>query len=407
MASAALMVELSSAFSSLSGNPVFSGVVLPLTIAFICTITGMGLMSLPLRRLPSTAHWSEMARLYWPLRSARTLAMIWIVMAACSSSYGKLKVSSEMWLLYLIGISALAGCILGAREAARGLPIPVTARPGGAVSVATWFLLFPSLPGILLVTALTVHRGLDSTAWFIAGGILLACLFLSVGGSVTILRATGLARSVDGPLEQTCREMAITSGVSMRHVMSMDLGMANAFAFPWTRDMAFTRMILTTLDEEELRSVISHEIGHLAEGRAVRWKRLVGLLAIPTIGLAPGALIGGNPLTALGLFATYFFISRWTSRHHKQMEIEADSHAGECQSTEGVYARSLEKIHAAGLIPAVLQPGLPYPNLYDRMTDAGVTPDFPRPAPPSRWLSMLGGGLTAIAFLTLWQWLGV
>ena len=333
--------------------------------------------------------------------------MIWIVMAACISSYGTLKVRGEMWLIFLIGISALVGCILGAREAARGLPIPATAQPKGLVAMATWLLLFPVLPGMLGVTAFTWHRGLDSTSWVIAGGVLLACVLLCVGGSVAILRATGLARPVDGPLEQTCREMASASGLSVRHVMSMDLGMANAFAFPWTRDLGFTHMILTAIDKEELRSVISHELGHLAEGRAVRWKRLVGLLAIPTIGLAPGAISGGHPLVGLGLFATYFLISRWASRHHKQMEIQADSHAGECQSGEGVYARALEKIHAAGLIPAVLQPGLPYPNLYDRMTRAGVTPDFSRPLPPNRILFMIGSGLTAAAFLTLWRWLGV
>lgn len=376
-------------------------------MAFICAAAGMGLMSLPLRRLPLGAHWSVLARHSWPLRSARTLVMIWIVMGACISSYGVVKARGEMWMILLIGISTLAGCILGMREAARGGRIPVTARSGGFGAVAARLLLFPGISGMLGVMAFTWNRGLDPASWMIAGGVLLLCILLSVGGGVAILRATGLARPVDGTLELACREMADARGLLVRHVLSMDLGMANAFAFPWTRDLAFTRAILTVLDGEELRSVISHELGHLAEGPSARWKRLVGMLAIPTIGLAPGALGSGNLLVGLGLFAAYFLINRWASRHHKRLEIEADSHAGESQLGEGVYARALEKIHAAGLIPAVLQPGLPYPNLYDRMTAVGVIPDFPRPAPPSRWLPMIGGGLTAAAFLTFWQWLGV
>lgn len=333
--------------------------------------------------------------------------MIWIVMAACTSSYGAVKARDEMWMLFLIGISTLAGCILGSREAARGLQVPATAQPGGLGAMVAWLLLFPGFAGMLWVMAFTWHRGLDTGALVIAGGILLGCILLCVGGSVAILRAFGLARPVDGALEQTCREMATARGLSVRHVMSMDLGMANAFAFPWTRDLAFTRAILTVLDGEELRSVISHELGHLAEGRSARWKRLVSLLAIPTLGLAPGALGGDQPLLALGLFAAYFLINRWASRHHKRLEIEADTHAGESQSGEGVYARALEKLHAAGLIPAVLHLGLPYPSLYDRMTAAGVTPDFPRPAPPNRWFALIGGLLTAAAFFTLWRWLGV
>lgn len=348
-----------------------------------------------------------MARHHWPLRASRTLIIIWIVMAACTSSYGAAKARGEMWMLLLIGLSALAGCVLGSRAAVRGLRIPATAQPAGLGAMAAWLLLFPGVPGMFGVMALTWHRGPDTGALVIAALILPACILLCVGGSVAILRATGLARPVDEALEQTCREMAGARGLSVRHVMSMELGMANAFAFPWTRDLAFTRAILTVLDGEELRSVISHELGHLAEGRAARWKRLVGLMAIPTIGLAPGALAGGYPLVGLGLFATYFLINRWASRHHKQLEIEADSHASESQSGDGVYARALEKIHAAGLIPAVLQPGLPYPNLYDRMTNAGVAPDFPRPAPPNRWLSMIVSLLAAAAFLTLWRWLGV
>ena len=260
------------------------------------------------------------------------------------------------------------------------------------------------MPGIM---ALSWQRGLNTETSMITAGVLLACVLLCIGGSVAILRLTGLAQPVADPLEQTCREMANARGLSVRHVMSMDFGMANAFAFPWTKDLAFTRLILTTLNDEELRSVISHELGHLAEGRAARWKRLVGLLSIATIGLVPGAFAGGQPPLALVLFASYFLIARWAARNSRRLEVAADAHASGSQASEGVYARALEKIHAAGMIPAVLYSGMTHPSLYDRMTDAGVTPDFPRPHSPNRWLAWITSGLTAFVFLTLWRMIAV
>jgi Zn-dependent protease with chaperone function len=185
--------------------------------------------------------------------------------------------------------------------------------------------------------------------------------------------------------------------------MKMDLPMANAFAFPWTKDLGFTSATLTTLNDEELQSVISHELGHLRESLPTRWSRLTGLLSISTIGLAPAACIDGQPLVALGLFAGYICISRLAAWIHKRLEISADQHARNAESEDGVYARALEKIHKVSLIPAVLHSRSSYPSLYDRMTHAGVSPDFPRPAPPGRMLPMVCGGFATILFFLFCQ----
>jgi Zn-dependent protease with chaperone function len=251
--------------------------------------------------------------------------------------------------------------------------------------------------------ALTFRRGLSTESFAIAGVILLLNIALMMGGSVAILRMTGLLKPVDEALQKSSREQAAEQGVPLRHVMRMDLPMANAFAFPWTRDLGFTSATLNTLNDEELHSVIAHELGHLRESLPTRWSRLTGLLSIFTIGLAPAAGIDGQPLVALGLFAGYIGISRLAVWIHKRLEISADQQARHAESEDGVYARALEKIHRASLIPAVLHPRNPYPSLYDRMISAGVSPDFPRPAPPGRVTPMLCGALATGVFFFFCQ----
>jgi Zn-dependent protease with chaperone function len=374
---------------------------IPLLAGLASTFIVLRLYSLPLRRLPVDSHWSQIARHYHHLRIARTFATIWVTTAACASSYGKLIGRGDGWMLALVGLAAITGCMTGSRWAGRGLQLPTALRGGGAGAMLTGWLLFPGFPSILVLIALTLPIGLQPAAWIIAAVILMINLALVMGGSVWLLRSLGLLRPVDPALEMKVRELATEQQLPLRRVMQIDLPMANAFAFPWTRDIGFTSATLNTLDESELSSIIAHELGHLRENLFTRWKRLTGLLSIVTIGLAPAALHDGQTFTALVLFGSYLLVSRLCSWLHKRLEVTADQHAHRAESEKGVYARALEKIHAASLIPAVLQPRHPYPSLYDRMTDAGVNPDFPRPEPPGRAAPIMVGVLATIIFVLL------
>jgi Zn-dependent protease with chaperone function len=373
----------------------------PLLAGMASTFIVLWIYSLPLRRLPEDSHWSQIARHYHHLRIARTFAIIWITTAACASSYGRLTGRGDGWMLALVGLAAIIGCMTGSRWAARGLHLPPALRGGGAGTMLTGWLLFPGFPSILVLMALTLPIGLQPAAWIIAAVILMINLALVMGGSVWLLQLLGLLRPVDPTLEMIVRKLATEQQLPLRRVMQTDLPMANAFAFPWTRDIGFTSATLATLDESELSSIIAHELGHLRENLVTRWKRLTGLLSIVTIGLAPAALHDGQTLTALALFASYLLISRLCTWLHKRLEISADQHAHRSESGQGTYARALEKIHAASLIPAVLHPRHPYPSLYDRMTDAGVVPDFARPNPPGRMAPLIGGILATVIFFFL------
>ncbi len=74
----------------------------------------------------------------------------------------------------------------------------------------------------------------------------------------------------------------------------------------------------------------------------------------------------------------------WTGR---AMEKRADRIAKNNEGTDLAYAQALEKIYVANHMPAVNPKSnvAVHPDLYDRMIAAGITPDYPRPEPPSTW----------------------
>ena len=88
--------------------------------------------------------------------------------------------------------------------------------------------------------------------------------------------------------------------------------------------------------------------------------------------------------------------TNWFSR---RMERRADAVASTHQVETGVYARALEKLYCENQMPAVnATKRMTHPHLYDRLLAAGVTPEYPRPAPPRRltWIGRLYLMLTIV-----------
>ena len=138
------------------------------------------------------------------------------------------------------------------------------------------------------------------------------------------------------------------------------------------------------------QSVAAHELAHLREPRRLVWARasrhfLIGVYAALVAASArplPGSF---GPLALMWgmLGATILLIVGLTlsNRLSLKMEHRADAQATESQVSPGVYARALEKLYQANLVPAVLRSKrMTHPHLYDRMIQAGVTPDYARPA---------------------------
>lgn len=341
--------------------------------AFLSATAGSWLASLPVRRVARGSHWSVIARAYWTLRGTRSLTLVWILTIAFFSA-----AQEGIGVQLLLAGMAVAGCLTGFRVAELGLELPRGARPPRLATLPARWLLFPGAPSIFLLIALTIGREFGEYAFIMAGWVLLADVLLVMGGSMMILKATRFLRPAAAEFQQLARGLAEADGAPLRGVLQMDLGAANAFASTWTHELILTDTALTELDHAELASVISHEIGHLKESRAVRWQRMASLPGIAAVGIAPAAM-PYQPLVAFGLFAFYFVTARLAARNYQRLEKAADRNAHQAPAEEGTYARALEKIHAAGLIPAALHPRHPYPSLFDRMTDAGVIPDFPDP----------------------------
>ena len=144
------------------------------------------------------------------------------------------------------------------------------------------------------------------------------------------------------------------------------------------------------------------ELAHLREPRRLVWARasrhfLIGVYAALVAASArplPGSF---GPLALMWgmLGATILLIVGLTlsNRLSLKMEHRADAQATESQVSPGVYARALEKLYQANLVPAVLRSKrMTHPHLYDRMIQAGVTPDYARPGASSAVGQLAGFG---------------
>lgn len=386
-------------------NVLFRGLVLPFGCALVVVGLVLGLSALPMRRLGGDAHWSVVALKYWNVRVARIYSMIWIVVFAFELFPGK---GESAWRGVIPAVAAGFGCALGARLATRGLRLPQVVKGGWMRGLMARSFLFPAMPTIFLIMALTWSEGLVAESWMIAAGFLALDLALVMGGSVRVLRALGMLRPVGDPeRNRMIREQAETQGVPIRHVFEVELPSVNAFAFPWTRDVAFTVSAMRLLDADEVRSVAAHELGHLKGRTSIRWMLLAGLPSLVMIGLAPAAMRSGLPLVGLGIFLFHVAVARLLARLSCRFEHEADTEAKTGEQGDGVYARALEKIHEANLIPAVIPANATHPSLYDRMIAAGVTPGFPRPPAPSKLVPVCLGALAAFLFLAALKGLGL
>ncbi len=83
----------------------------------------------------------------------------------------------------------------------------------------------------------------------------------------------------------------------------------------------------------------------------------------------------------------------------RKLEARPDKIATSNTPEPAVYARALAKLHEDALVPAVLAKSQEtHPHLYDRLVAAGVTPDYPRPAPADAmaWPGYLCSGALGI-----------
>lgn len=333
-------------------------------------------------------HWMERARLLWGPRwlAAANLVVLPLVLGALTLMFtGPLTWGGPTALVALVALASLVG------------PFAVRARYENRLRHVDWAYGFwlKSLaasallraPHVLVALAvgLVMHDALDVRAAALVALAAPSLVALSLGAGVSLAKALGLARGASERARRLAEKLAARTGKGPRDVLETPIAAANVYTYPAVGCVLVTTPLLDVLDDEEATSMIAHGAAHLTESRAR--SALRGLLAC--VMLSPFML--ARPLMHHGIATFYgalfgaLVVGAVLGRALRYDFKGADEAARASEGDAGTYARALAKVYESNLVPAVLgQKNPARPHLYDRMLDAGMTPDHPRPAAPSR-----------------------
>jgi Zn-dependent protease with chaperone function len=363
-------------------------------VAALVTAFFNWLALIPWRKAAAGLPWTERAAILFPARSSAA-SNIWFVIAGVALAARAVSPGSYP-------VFALVGGLLGAL--AGTYPIDRAIHPD--FPPASWLhivagrWIIEALGWVILAGfALTVPHTLNAKAWMLVGAYIVVDAALRLWLRLRLMKWLRLLRAPTERLSGIVHTVSGKMGIWPRATWVMPGPGCNAVAFTVTRELAFTQKLLDTLSDEEISCICAHELGHLTESAWVAAARIVTalwtfvlILAVP-IGFEYGPDGLGVLLAVLGL-ARYL-----VRKIFRRMERRADNVAA-AGGDPSVYARALERIYMANQMPATM-PGkrrMIHPDLYDRMTAAGITPGYPRPrAPHARsWTSYV---LWAITFL--------
>jgi len=377
--------------------------MLPAT-AFLAAFVLLALVnriSLAAWRKSAGRHWTERARVLWPIQRSAAILTLYIpwILAAATLAYRETTLAGLIpsWL------AASSGAVGASWFLTREIFPHARLRPW-LHDVAVGWVLRTGIWLALIGIAISMPDSFGARTWLsLAGAFLLMVLWPSL--ALRLLRVAGIIRPAGERLRRIVNSRAAVGSPKVRGIWQAGGLVANAFALPLTGTLLFHDRLLEILDDEEVASIADHELGHLAESAGVIAGRYFGSMAVlPILLIRPAMALWEFPGMLL-MFGVMFAWTRLARRLAHRMELRADIAASDRQIATGVYARALAKIYQANQLPAVLAKSMTHPSLYERMTAAGVTPDFPRPAPPPKftaagWLMVLGGPLFVIWLLT-------
>lgn len=338
-------------------------------------------------RRAATAHWTERARLLWPVRFTAGLNVFLVVIILAEAHRLMFPTAQQNWMIN--GVAAFLGALLGCYPFDREIFPQLDFKKWRHQVVAGWGIRFGIwvlfIAGIFLMPAVTDWKMLAIIVIY-----LLLHFAIQWGLLLHYLRWVKFIIPAGERLQRLVAGSSTKMGVNPGLIWQMAGPHVAAFAFPTTRELIFSDRLLEICSDEEISAICCHELAHLSESKTVLAGRLLGSLALfPLIFLTPCTHYFGGA----GLIIPYlavFLISRFSRSLSQRMEKRADQIAADKQFHEGVYARALEKLYRENQIPAVnVNNRQTHPHLYDRMVAAGITPDYPRPARP-RYLTLAG-----------------
>ncbi len=235
-------------------------------------------------------------------------------------------------------------------------------------------------------------------------GLFMMAAFFGFGGSfISLLMSKWMAKTsmgvqiIDMPMNEseawlleTIHELAMQAGLKMPEVGIFE-GAPNAFATGWDKNNALVAVsmgLLETMNEEEIKGVLAHEISHIKNGDMVTMTLMQGVLNTFVIFLSRliASMVGRDREGRMNygmymmvsfalemifsLFATAILM--WFSRYR---EYKADEGAVDLSGAQGIYY-ALAKL---GQIP---KEQLALPENYKAFGIVGFLGDFFASHPP-------------------------
>jgi Zn-dependent protease with chaperone function len=362
---------------------------------------GLNWLALIPWRRSTGQHWTERARILYPVRVGAAVNMYFVPLICFLTS--RILWRDEVRLFYLSSLFGFFGAIAGTYPMSREIFPSLRFRGWIQQVSAGIFLRF----GRYLIYLGAMAAMPDEFGWLalvIALAVLGVTLWLHWGLGLRIWRLFQILKPPSERLQRVVFETAGRMGISVRRVWLLQSPASYAAALPASRELIFSERLLELHPDEEVAAICAHELGHLAESRLVLAGRIAGSLTLfPLIFVKPIFHLAepwnGLGFAMLGLVA--FSLSWLRRRLSRRMEVRADKVATENAVNAMTYARALERIYETNQMPAVMRSNRTiHPHLYDRMLAAGVTPQYPRPMRPSGW-SWNGMIAWAILFVLL------
>jgi len=195
-------------------------------------------------------------------------------------------------------------------------------------------------------------------AFIIAMGMNAVSFWYSDKMVLKMYRAQPVDRQSHPKLYSMVKELADKAGIPVPSVYIIPQQQPNAFATgrnPENAAVAFTQGILNMLDEDELRGVTAHEIGHIVH-RDILTQTIVTTVVSALSMIAQFAIFipmggndrNGNPFVALlALILAPIAATMLQAAISRTREYEADRYGGELSGSPKGLASALQKISTA------------------------------------------------------------
>jgi Zn-dependent protease with chaperone function len=351
---------------------------------------GLNWLALIPWRRSADKHWTERARLLYPARKSARLNPFFI---ATNFALVTFVLAPEFNFLFAAGPAFLSALLAG---------YPMSRELHPEIQFHSWLQLVASSVlllfgfwAVLFFGVIAMPENFGPLTWAIAGVVLLVLIAFLFGLGVRLMRWLRLLKPAPEHLMALVEEISQKMQVPVRATWVLSTHLSNAVALPLTRQLIFTEKLLSTHPDAEIKAICAHELGHLNEPRKVIFVRaLVALALFPLVFINPMNSLPAVDNGFLLLLIPVLILFLVGMRVSRRMEKRADKIAIESEHINPeVYARALVRIYQTNQMPAVMprQSNKIHPDLYDRMLAAGVTPDFPKPAPAKglSWSSYL------------------